>query len=359
MIDFPSAIAEGERELLARAARWPAYPSWADLTEETLRRVTREEGLDFATAVLYDRIVRTPPHSEFIKQLATQESPGLQSVAEVVRLQLPMVVVVPGAFYRDDARSGGDGRFVMEAAGRLGCRTERIPLSSFGPLKENADIIRSWLRQRREPRIVMVSLSKGGAEMKLALAAPDAPEVFHNVSAWISLSGLCEGSPLANWLAGQHWRLPLIRFFFWYHGYHCSALRQLERGPGGLLNFELRPPRHLQIVHVVGFPMTRHLSSPLAGRGHRRIGPLGPNDGGPILLADLRRLPGLIYPVWGADHYLRPARDTGSLVSRLLNYVTEERARAQGSGVRDQESGTRNQELGSGIRTQAILLSNS
>jgi hypothetical protein len=205
----------------------------------------------------------------------------------------------------------------------------------------------------------MVSLSKGGAEMKLALAAPDAPEVFHNVSAWISLSGLCEGSPLANWLAGQHWRLPLIRFFFWYHGYHCSALRQLERGPGGLLNFELRPPRHLQIVHVVGFPMTRHLSSPLAGRGHRRIGPLGPNDGGPILLADLRRLPGLIYPVWGADHYLRPARDTGSLVSRLLNYVTEERARAQGSGVRDQESGTRNQELGSGIRTQAILLSNS
>ena len=79
-------------------------------------------------------------------------------------------------------------------------------------------------------------------------------------------------------------------------------------------------PDWLTVIHVAGFPLERHLSGRLARRGFRRLAPLGPNDGAGIVLADLCRLPGLIYPVWGADHYLRPEWDIAGLFARLVAY---------------------------------------
>lgn len=304
-----------ERSLLARAAKAPASADWTDLTEDTLRVTAAEYGIDFATAVLFDRLVRSREHGPFIEQLHAP-----LPAEENGRAGLPTVVIVPGAFYLEERASGADGHFLMEELSRLGCRTRRIPLHSFGPLADNARIICDWLRRQPDEPLVLVSLSKAAAEMKLALAAPDTAEIFRNVTAWISLSGIFFGTPLVTWLRSQPWRLPLIRLFFWYRGYHYPALWDLERGAGRLLDFELRPPEHLRMIHVVGFPLARHLSTPLARRGHRRLTPLGPNDGGPILLADLRRLPGLICPVWGADHYLRPAWNT-ALVAKILRFV--------------------------------------
>jgi hypothetical protein len=80
----------------------------------------------------------------------------------------------------------------------------------------------------------------------------------------------------------------------------------------------------LTAIHVVGFPLREHLSSAWAQRGHARLAVLGPNDGGGILLADAIAREGLVYPVWGADHYLRPAWDIRRLICRLVRYVEEE-----------------------------------
>ena len=43
-------------------------------------------------------------------------------------------------------------------------------------------------------------------------------------------------------------------------------------------------PAHVRVVHVCGFPLQRHLTHPWAARGYSRLSPLGPNDGGGILL---------------------------------------------------------------------------
>jgi hypothetical protein len=316
----PTGCDPAEFDLLAAAASWRECPTLSDLTEETLRRIAICQGMDFATAVLFDRLVRSPRHGPFISRIANRPETCLIAPGR----RPPTVAIVPGAFYREDPTSGADGRQVLESVARLGCPTASIPLMSFGSLPENAALIGAWLQSRPDhENFVLVSLSKAGAEMKLALAAAGAAKTFRRVQAWISLSGIYHGTPLMTWLFSQWWRLPLIRLFFWHRGYHFGALGQLERGPGKLLDFELRPPEHLRIIHVVGFPLERHLSTPLARRGYRRLTPLGPNDGGPILLADVGRFPGLVYPVWGADHYLRPAYDNG-LVSRLLQFVVME-----------------------------------
>src|SRR5262249_734546 len=97
-----------------------------------------------------------------------------------------------------------DGSFVLEAVQRLNCRIERVPLPSFGPLRAGAALVRDWLRARAGEEIVLVSLSKGGAEGKLALAEPDAAETFRPVRAWGRLWG--GGWGCGGWSWGRRWR---------------------------------------------------------------------------------------------------------------------------------------------------------
>lgn len=315
LLDPP--MTEAERALLDRAAAILGS-RWEDMTAEHLQEVSRREGIDFATAFLYDRLRRSPRHGSFIERVN-----ALPGTAANVGTGMTLAVV-PGAFYAEVKDSGADGAFVLEEAARLGFKTERVPLLSFGPLRDNARRLGDWLRDHRGERLVLVSLSKGGAEVKLAMEDPDAQRLFSPVRAWVDLCGLTQGTPMVDWLFRHPFRALLVRLLFWYRGYAYRALSELRRGPAGLLGGAWRLPAHLRVIHVAGFPLQQHLSRPLARRGHARVASLGPNDGGSTLLADLVSLPGWIYPVWGADHYLQPPWDIRLLMRRLFRLVGEE-----------------------------------
>jgi hypothetical protein len=42
------------------------------------------------------------------------------------------------------------------------------------------------------------------------------------------------------------------------------------------------------------------------------------------VLADACAVPGLIYPVWGSDHYMRPVWELRSLAGALLTHLGDE-----------------------------------
>ena len=63
------AAADYEHRLRERVNRWSGPSALAELTEPVLRRIAASEGIDFATALLYDRIVRSPEHVPFIARL--------------------------------------------------------------------------------------------------------------------------------------------------------------------------------------------------------------------------------------------------------------------------------------------------
>ncbi len=119
---------------------------------------------------------------------------------------------------------------------------------------------------------------------------------------------------------------PLIRLGFralcWWKGLDFNVTRQLEWGPGSGLDYPLVLPPHVLLISVVGFPLQEHFTSAVLRGFQRRIAHLGPNDG-LIPLADVGSLPGLVYPVWGADHNLRPAWDIRRLVAALAHYLAE------------------------------------
>jgi hypothetical protein len=299
-----------DKGLLGRAAAFEQCRYLRDCSQPKLLEFSRTHGLDFATALLFDRVLNHPEHSAFYRRV--------ESAPEAPSGELPSVGIVPGAFYREHKNTGADGARLAAILKSMGCNVEIVPLESFGSLNQNAALVAKWLKERNDRPKVLITLSKGSADLKTALALPEACELFRSVQAWISLSGLPQGTPLVAWLQKQRLRQLGIRILLRLRGQCYAVVEELRHGPDTPLATWPPLPPHLQIIHVVGFPLRNHLAHPWATRGYERVAPLGPNDGGGFLLSDAATLPGTVFPVWGADHYLQPAWDATSLLRRVF-----------------------------------------
>jgi hypothetical protein len=292
---------------------------WVLPTARNIQEIATREGIDSATTQLYQSVLASPHHGPFIHRV---DEICRRIGPQMWRTEAP-VIIVPGAFYRENPRSGADGRILREQAERLGCPTGIIPIASRGSLKQNARIICDWLLQQQEKPVILASLSKGGADVKMALAELDAADAFKNVAAWVNLCGILNGTPMAEWLLSRNPAALLNRLYYTLRGQGLGFLRDLGYGPGRPLDFELQLPQHVRMITIAGFPLREHLTTALARRCHRRLTNLGPNDGS-LILSDMCALPGLLYPIWGADHYLRPQTDVNKLVLAVLQYLDEE-----------------------------------
>ena len=196
---------EKENILLARASAFPGYQSLSLLTAEKLRELATREGVDFATALLYDRVKRSAQYSPFIAQIDQLQS----GAREVGANRDVTVAIVPAAFYKQNPDSGADGRLIREEAIRRRLRCELIPLASTGTLAENSQTILEWLAKHRGVKILLISLCKGGADVKFALGSPKGQEHFGDVLAWVNICGTLNGSPVAELLLATKTRFFL------------------------------------------------------------------------------------------------------------------------------------------------------
>lgn len=302
------------QELLLRAAACTEIRLFDEINAASLARIAKRMGCDFATALLYDRIRRSEEHGPFIRQVqgSRPDLAGCRSLR---------VIVVPGAFHKEYPHTGADGARLIAPLRKNGFDVSIMPIPSFAPLKQGATHVSEWVAANVASPAVLMSLSKGGAEVKLAFATERTRTWSRHLIGWIDLSGILEGTALVNWLERRHWRWWAIRAGLWARGQSIQTLKELERVEQSTLSNATFIPQGLTAIHVVGFPLVEHLSNRWARRGHRRLAPLGPNDGGGILLADAISRPGLFYPAWGADHYLNPAWDIEELIVRLVSYL--------------------------------------
>jgi hypothetical protein len=308
-----------DERALIEAARGALGDAGADASDSLLASVSRERGIDFATAALYHRVRSDARRAAFIQRIESADGPP--------PAEAPRVVIMPGAFAAEYPHTGADGARVVELAGALGWPVERVKVPSLAPMAENAAALVRVLAARRGRPTVVVSLSKGGADVRAAVERPDAADAMRDVRAWVSLSGIVRGTPLVAWLRARPIRCCGARLLLRLRRQRFAVVDELRRGPGSPLDKPLVLPPGMRVIHVAGFPLERHLGDAWARRGHARLAPLGPNDGGGILLADVARLPGDVYPVWGADHYLRPrAWDIRPLLLRILREAAREPA---------------------------------
>jgi hypothetical protein len=310
-------MTEYDSQLLHTASAWLREQTEPAMTTDSLRLLTKERGIDFATAALYLTLRQSSRHGEFIQRVDALKAEPTETGARIV--------IVPGAFYKEKPATGGDGRLLKEVAARLGFATALVPLQSFGRVEDNANRLAEWLREQDGSPLILVTHSKSSTEMRCLLARPDAAALLQNCIAWVDVSGLFAGTPIIDWLRCHPLRAFTTRLLLWWLNHPLAALEDISRDacPGWPEACAGVP--HLQVIHVVGFPLQQHLTVPLSRRGYRRLSPLGPNDS-VILLGDALSLPGLVYPVWGADHYLKPRdRDMPELAARIVRYVFENR----------------------------------
>jgi hypothetical protein len=312
-------FSQSDRELLQRVAEWSGRTTLRDLDDAALCKITRDHGIDFATALLYHAVCASDDHGPFIRRMDE-----ILCDPSANHSQLDAVlVVVPGAFYREHPETGADGRSACRMAAALGCRTHVIPTHSVGSAAANGQVICDWLEHSAAENIILCSLSKGGADVKLALARPEAPRAFRNVVAWLNVGGITAGAPMATWILNRPLLAAIYRALFWWRGQDFSFVRDIARHPNSALDLRIAAPPDVRVIHVLGFPLTSHLCERPTRRWHSRLAAYGPNDGATIL-ADSLHIPGLVLPVWGADHYLNTHHSSETLLAALLQYLREE-----------------------------------
>lgn len=278
----------------------------AALDVPTLSALTRVHGVDVATALLFDRVRRDPANAEFLGAL---ESASSLAPARDVRPAVSrgaVVRIVPAAFYREYPVYGGDGRVVRRAARSLGLGSALWPLPSTGSVRGNADRLARLLDREPDGSVILVSLSKGGADVRVALEKN--PELARKCRAWVNVGGLIRGTAIVNDLhRGAWWKRGLLRGYLALTSADPRLIEELRHGRETLLGPPPCVPRDLRVINVIGFPQRSELRGRLRER-HARLGDagsiVGPNDG-MTLIRDAMVEPGWTLPIWGADHYMR------------------------------------------------------
>jgi hypothetical protein len=310
--------------LRRRAAAWADRETLASLTPSRVAAVARHHGCDFAAAVVYECVgqAHSAAHQIALTSLPKPDAAGA-----------PSILIVPGAFHRERMNTGADGRRLQTILASLGYRSTILATESFGALRTNARALLDFL-SRGQDEILLFALSKGASEVKTALGM-EGTAPFSRVRGCITLSGLWNGTPYVTWMRQRKLRFLGIRLLFALRGYTFSSMREIELHGGSPLDFEPALPSKFRLVHIVGFPLQRDLTTPMAKRAYRRLQTSGPSDGGGILLADAARFPGTLFPIWGADHYLQPAPLVAPVIDGAIRLVLNaDQADSRVQGIR-------------------------
>lgn len=289
------------------------YPSetFDTLTRKRLGEIAREEGIDFATALFYDRTRYAPQFAPFIETIEQTEI-NVSALPD-----LPCKVwVAPASFYQEFPQYGGDGAIIRQVATRFGAEARLFPIPGGASVREGAAVIRETLAREADESVVLISLCKGGADSREALLSN--PATARKVKVWVQICGLTRGFHFGRTVLRGRTRpgwLAVARSYLAFAKTNQRLLDELLPYP------EISPdsiPAHLKIINVVAFPLRAHLTGSLRSR-HTRMAADGPNDGF-ALLRDGIIEPGLVYPVWGIDHYFR-FPGMSRLVYQLLSYI--------------------------------------
>lgn len=289
-------------------------PALRDPTHERLAALVAEHGVDLATAALY--LAVRDRHRAFVEEVeAVDPEPDA-----LPRLGGELWIV-PAAGWRERPEYGGDGRVLATVAEDLGMSARTLELESLGSIERNGLRLRALLAGAAPRSVLVASVSKGTAELKVALREPGR----HREAFWgrLDIGGLPEGTPLLDYARGHGRTWWLLRAMM--------LLRRVDRGfldglahRTPLLEGPLLHPADVPVASVVGFPLRSHLDGTIARR-HGFLSPLGPNDGYGLVLDAMS---GSVYPVWGASHYLR----TPGLARVLYGVLIALHRRAHASG---------------------------
>jgi hypothetical protein len=284
---------------------------------------------DLATMVLYRHCFRGE-NGEFLRRVD-----GLRALDAPLRHKV-RVLVVPGMHFLSHPETGADGRLVIEIGRRLGADVSVVQTDPRGATASNGAMIAGLLPQLLGQPHWVVSVSKGTADLRAALCETGGWPT--GILGWVNLSGLFQGSPVADRFTGPGVKALAMRTLASAAGHVSRDIKQL-RTDSPLWNKLIEPPTPDCLIHVVGFPPSWSIEMRIA-RHYRWLSEhFGPNDG-IIPLIDCFDYPGRIYPIWGADHFMR-VPDLARFIYLLFHFMDDRCPPAAGVAFEDGTPGSR------------------
>jgi hypothetical protein len=268
---------------------------------DELKDLSDAFSIDFAALYLADRIARTPVNRRF-RAVFDQAQAHARKAFPENRVRLPAaaagyeVVFVPGYLYKRHPVTGADFAAPRAALQRVGLAHSFVEADEEGAVETNANLLVNAIRSRARAgrRLIMVSASKSGAEVALALTRLG-PEGTGHVAAWVNIVGTLQGSPLADENLWQQLEDLIGRV-------NIAGVESLTTERSRRRFRAFRIPEHVLVTNYIGIPLSGSVSS-LARTGFLQLRNHGPNDG-LSLLSDLI-LPGApTLAELGRDHFL-------------------------------------------------------
>jgi hypothetical protein len=296
------------------------------LDRQTLRAISQTASPDFAALFLIERLLSNPRNLKFqTNYLAATKriKSDLQrnEWSEIARpaLRRYEVLFAPGFHYLTDRSSGADFASQRQFFRQLGVRDRLIKTEEDGTVEENAAIIAANIRALGNTKVILVSTSKAGPEVALALGKILAPDETAQVKAWISVGGLIRGTPLADYATTwpQSW---IVRLMFLYSQTDFRGIPGLRTAASQARMEGMRIPARIMIVEYIAVPLSGDIYGSVRSR-YVRLRKGGPNDG-LTLLADELLPNGIAVIEPGIDHfYAAPDIEVKSVA--LANVVAE------------------------------------
>jgi len=283
-----------------------------------LKRLSDDFSIDFAALYFFDRIARTPVNRSFRSAFEDALVYTRKAVSQG-RLRLPAAAAdyewmfVPTYLYKRYPITGADFAAPRAALQRVGFTCDFVETDEDGAIETNTDVVIAAIRARARSghRLIVVSASKSGPEVALALTRLGPAETRH-VAAWVNIVGALQGTPLADTRA-----LPEIENKLGQVNLagvdSLTTKRSRER-------FEtLRIPAHVLVVNYLGIPLTGSLSS-WSRPGFSHLRNFGPNDGF-LLLSDMIFPDGVTLAELGRDHFLLDERDDATTAAFAITLI--------------------------------------
>lgn len=292
-----AALAPGALDPISDPARLP--------DQARLRELGLEVSVDFA-ALAFARAIGADEKSRAVQAAfdrALSDGPARSEEFLRQRGAFPYTVLfAPAWLYRGFPEHGADFARQRQLLDRLGIANRLIASGESASVEDNAAIIAAAVREARRDGsdVILVSTSKSGAEVALALSRLLAPQETASVAGWVNAGGALRGTPLAD----DALRPPsswITRCVFWITGWNWDGLTSVTTRPSRERLEGARLPGSIAVVNLVAVPVSGSVGRKLywtywALRAH------GPNDG-VVLLADSLWPGGANLVALGSDHF--------------------------------------------------------
>ncbi len=283
-------------------------------TKGELALLSHKYGPDLASMVLYRSICQNDLHGEFVRFI------NKYAHAHRKENQLHKVFISTGRCFGLEFQSGRRSEYFENLAHDALFSTDIIPTDDTDSVSTNARVLWKSIEMSQEKSIILVTFGRSSAEARMMFEKKSGSKELNKIKAWINLSGIFSGSQLYSNIFNSSWRRSWLNVLGRFSTVNINGLQELSN-TYPLWNRNLRLPVGMRVVSLLGLSMSQSIH-PLLKRNYKELSHFGPNDG--ISLSwDSIAQPGLIFPMWNTDYFLR-RKDFPRIFQKILTSTAEQ-----------------------------------